>query len=53
MESNVTIIWGGTLAIVLARLQKTPFEVTNIKRDKNDQIKRMGVYYMCLDDLPL
>ena len=53
MGSNTTIVWSGTLAVLLARLQKKPFEVTNIKHDKNDQIKRIGVYYMCLDDLLL
>jgi len=49
------IVWGGFLALILGQLshssktytvQKTPFS-------PDDQIKRIGVYYMCIDDLPL
>ena len=53
MGNNMTIVWGGTLAILLSRLQQTPFRVTRIKHDVEAQIKRIGVYYMCIDDLPL
>ena len=53
MGNNMTIVWGGTLAILLSRLQRTPYRVTRIKHDVNAQIKRIGVYYMCIDDLPL
>ena len=50
----MTIIWGGTLAILLAKLKrKPPYEVTCIKHDAKAQIKRLGVYYMCIDDLTL
>ena len=53
MGSNMTIVWGGTLAVILARLKRKPYEVTHIKYDLNARIKRLGVYYMCIDDLPL
>ncbi len=53
MGSNMTIVWGGTLAVILARLKRTSYEVTRIKHDAKAQIKRLGAYYMCIDDLPL
>ena len=53
MESNITIVWGGTLAVLLARLKRKPYEVTRIKHDEGERIKRLGVYYICIDDLPL
>ena len=53
MESNITVVWGGMLAVILARLKRKPYEVTRIKRDEAERIKRLGVYYMCIDDLPL
>ena len=54
MESNITVVWGGTLAVILAKLKrKPPYEVTRIKHDAKAQIKRLGVYYMCIDNLPL
>lgn len=33
MESNTTIVWVGTLAILLARLKRKPYEVIHIKTD--------------------
>ncbi len=53
MGSNMTIVWGGTLAVILAKLKRKPYKVTRIKHDVNERIKRLGVYYMCIDDLPL
>ena len=52
-NNNMTIVWGGTLALLLSRLKKKPFEVIRIEHDAKVQIKRLGVYYMCIDDLPL
>ena len=49
----MTIIWGGTLAVLLCRLRKKLFRVTRLNHDIDAQIKRIGVYYMCIDDLPL
>ena len=51
--NNTTIVWGGTLAVLLARLKRKPYEVIRIKHDAAERIKRLGVYYMCIDDLPL
>ena len=53
MENNITIVWGGTLAVLLCRIHRTPYRITCIKHDIEAQIKRIGVYYMCIDDLPL
>ena len=53
VRSFMTIVWGGTLALLLAKLKRKPYEVTRIKHDVKDRIKRLGVYYMCIDDLPL
>ena len=53
MESNMTIVWGGTLAVLMAKLKGNPYKVTRIKQDMIERIKRLGVYYMCIDDLPL
>ena len=52
-NDNMTIVWGGTLALLLAKLKRKPYEVTRVKHDAKAQIKRLGVYYMCIDDLPL
>ena len=53
VQLNIIVVWGGTLAVILARLKRKPYEVTRIKHDAKAQIKRLGVYYMCIDDLPL
>ena len=50
---TMTVIWGGTLAILLARLRKKLFQVDKLRYSVEDQYKRIGVYYMCIDDLPL
>lgn len=51
----MTIVWTGFLAILLKRinLKKTTYRIENIKYSIDDQAKRIGVYYMCIDDLPL
>ena len=51
--NDMTIVWGGTLAVLIAKLKRKPYEVTRIKQDEAERIKRFGVYYMCIDDLPL
>ena len=50
--SDMTIVWCGTMAVLLARLKRKPYEVTRIKHDETERIKRLGVYYMCIDDQP-
>jgi len=49
----MTIVWGGTLAVFLAKLKRKPYEITIIKHDEAERIKRLGVYYIYIDDLPL
>ena len=49
----MTIVWYGAIVLLLNRLQRNPFKVIHIKLDKLERIKRLGVYYMCIDDLPL
>ena len=51
--NDMTIVWGGTLAVILARLKRKPYKVTRIKHDEAERSKRLGIYYMCIDDLPL
>ena len=50
---KMTIIWGGTLAFILAKLKKKLFRVEKLNYNVEDQNKRIGVYYMCIDDLPI
>ena len=49
----MTVIWGGTLAVLLAQFTRKLFRVDKIKYSVEDQIKRIGVYYMCIDDLTI
>ena len=49
----MTVIWGGTLAVLLAQFKKKLFRVDKLRYSVEDQIKRIGVYYMCIDDLPI
>ena len=50
---DMTIIWGGTLAVLLNKLWRTSYKVVRENYSVEDQIKRIGVYFMCIDDLPL
>lgn len=50
---DMTIIWGGTLAVLLNRLRRNTYKVVRENYNVEDQIKRIGVYFMCIDDLPL
>ena len=49
----MTIIWGGTLVVLLNKLWRTSYKVVRENYSVEDQIKRIGVYFMCIDDLPL
>jgi hypothetical protein len=51
--NDITVVWGGTLAFLMAKLKRNLYKVTRIKQDAAERIKRLGVYYMCIDDLPL
>lgn len=49
----MTVIWAGTLAVLLNRFRRNLFRVTKVRYDIDAQIKKIGVYFMCIDDLPL
>jgi hypothetical protein len=51
-KNNFTVVWGGSLAVLIARLKRMPYKVTRFKQDEAERIKRLGVYYMCIDNLP-
>ena len=52
-EVLMVVIWGGTLAVLLKQLWKAIFKIENISVSVEQNTKRIGVYYMCIDDLPL
>ena len=49
------IVWAGFLAILLNRinLKKATYRVENTIFSADAQNTRIGIYYMCIDDLPL
>ena len=47
---TMTIIWGGTLAVVLSVISKNTYRLIKARFNVKDRIKRLGVYYMCLTD---
>lgn len=47
------VVWTGNLGIILNQLRKRLFRTEKCKYSIQNQIKRIGVYYMCIDDLPL
>lgn len=49
----MTIVWCGTLAVLLNRLSNNLFKVDKYTNSVEERVKRIGVYYMCIDDLPL
>lgn len=49
----MTITWCGALAVLLKSIKETIYQEEKITNCSKDQIKRLGVYYMCIDDLPL
>ena len=50
---SVSIIWAVPLAVLLRRLVSIPYNINNVPFNADAYIKRIGVYYMCIDDLPL
>ena len=40
-------------AVGLNKFFKSLFKIDRVKFKEEDQNKRIGVYYMCIDDLPL
>ena len=49
----VVIIWAASMAVFLKRLVSVPYNINNIPYDTEAYVKRIGIYYMCIDDLPL
>ena len=47
------ITWTGLLAVLLNKLWRTKFKIFRENYSIEKRIKRIGVYYMCIDDLPL
>lgn len=47
------IVCTGNLAVILNQLRRRLFRTEKCKYSIQNQIKRIGVYYMCIDDLPL
>jgi len=50
---TIIVIWGGTLAVLLKKLWSSLYKAEKIAFSAEEQFKRIGVYYMCIDDLPL
>ena len=50
---SVVIIWALPLAVFIKKLLRKPINVQKCAFNTIDFIKRIGVYYMCIDDLPL
>ena len=47
------ISWLGFLAVLLNQLWRRYIKIVRETYSIEDHIKRVGVYYMCIDDLPL
>ena len=50
---SMLIIWGGSLAVFLNKLWRSMCRIEKVKDDYKETVKRYGVYYFCIDDLPL
>jgi len=54
MEVKImTIVWFGSLMFLVSRLVKRRYKQERITVSLEETIKRYGVYYFCIDDLPL
>ena len=47
------IIWGLNLAVLLSLLPKKLYRYRRLGFSIDDQIKRIGIYYMCISDILL
>ena len=49
------IVWGVFLALLFSQINrpKSTYKIENTRYSIDEQVKRIGVYYMCIDDLPL
>ena len=44
MPEGYIAVWGGTLEALMAQLKRTPYKISHIKHDANEQLKRIGIY---------
>lgn len=49
----MTIVWGGYLSLALNRIcrAKNPIKIQRFCRSYTHQAKRIGIYYLCINDL--
>ena len=47
----MVITWLGSLAVLIRLHWRRIFKPTRFELNPQDKIKRIGVYYMCIDDL--
>ena len=49
----MTIIWGDYLSLALYRIcrDKKPIKIQRFCRSYTHQAKRIGIYYLCIDNL--
>ena len=50
---TMVIVWLGSLAVLLNKLWRRIIKPVKETYCIEDYYKRIGVYYMCIDDLPL
>jgi len=46
-------VWYGSMAVLLNKLWRRLIKPVREEFSAANQIKRIGVYFMCIDDLPL
>ena len=44
------VIWLSSLAVIINQLRRKYYKISKQIFKHEDQIKRIGVYYMCIDD---
>lgn len=49
----MVISWIGTAAVLINKLRCKLYRIENIRINTVNDITRIGVYYMCIDDLAL
>ena len=49
----MVVIWLGSIEFLLQKLRCTLYKIERIDDNYENTVKRYGVYYFCIDDLPL
>lgn len=47
------VIWSGTLVAIAYILSRKRFNLFKQTYSRKEQIKRIGIYYTCIDELPI